>query len=122
MAWTFVANAHCQVWKNNPSLVSPPLGVPNYDGPCQLLTPALKSPSANPWRGRVVLPPGALVLLGSDINAAGTVCWLSIVDDNGGQVWGYWQIVDISMAEGPWVGHAGMFTTYGIFLDFILHV
>jgi len=122
MAWTFAANCHAQIWKNNAAANSPPVGAATYDGVAQLLTPALKSPSANPWRGRIVLPATAIVLLGSDINAAGTTCWLAIVDDQTTQVWGYWKIVDLSLAEGPWVGHAGQYTTYAIFLDFILQV
>jgi hypothetical protein len=120
--WAVVPNAHVQVWKNNAALASPPVGPPTYDGPGQILTPALKSPSANPWRGRLVLPASAVNLLGSDINAAGTACWLAVVDDATAQVFGYWKIVDLSPASNARVGFAGQFVVPAVFYDFITSV
>lgn len=122
MPWTFVANCHVQAWKNNANIVSPPALLPDYDGPGQLLTPALKSPSANPWRGRLVLPSTAIVLGGADINAPATVCWVAIKDDATGQVWGYWQIVDLSVSTRPVPAGPGTFSVDALFLDFILHL
>jgi hypothetical protein len=122
MPWTLAPNCHAQIWKNNANVVSPPAGAPTYNGPAQLLTPALKSPSANPWRGRIVLPPNAVKLLGSDINAVGTFCWLAIVDDLGGGTgtWGYWRIVDISLSTRPLAPGPNMWQVDAVFLDFVL--
>lgn len=93
-------NCHVKIWLGVPKNVFPPVALPIYSGPGQMLTPnrlrSLAGIAPGGWIGRVVIPPN-VVIQSPEVLPPGTInSYLQFVDDLTGIIYGYYQIVDIS--------------------------
>lgn len=69
---------------------------------------------------RIALLPSAVLLQSADINAAGTTCWIRLVDDNAPANYQYWRIVDVSYSFEEVVSAPGTYTATAQFLAAVL--
>lgn len=120
MSWNVNPNCHVRIWKNDVLPPGPPVGVHAYDGPGQLMVPFTVSGLPSPYRGRLALSPGAVILTNSDIQSTTTQCWLRIADDVSGVTYRYYKIVDMSVSTGVNPLNPAQYIVTAVFLMFVL--
>lgn len=119
--WTFMANTHVKIWKNAAVGVFPPVGLPFYDGPGQLVLPRsiTNSNVVQGWYLKLAVPFAAWPLGTPVLKVVGFPCYVQIIDDTLPTPVGWWIVTDESPSTRPDPANPGKYLVDNVFLSLI---